>query len=155
VEVQEPAGGSGPGVPGRATVLVSDQKRQLIGVKTAPVVKRPLVRTIRAVGRVAYDETRLQHVHTKGGGGVETVHASTTGQMVRRGEPLLTLYSPELLAAAQEYLLALKAKDSLAASTLPAVRDGAEELVASARRRLLLLDLTPRQIEELQTKGEA
>jgi RND family efflux transporter MFP subunit len=165
VEEDEPAaGGEGAGgahaghaapeaagaAAGRVTVKVSETKRQLIGVKTAPVERRPLVRTIRTVGRVAYDETRLHHVHTKIGGWLERLHANATGEQVTAGDPLLTIYSPELLASGQEFLLALRARERLAGTTLPSIRESGEDLVASARRRLLLFDLTPDQIEALE-----
>jgi membrane fusion protein, copper/silver efflux system len=155
VEIEQPPPGAGPGVPGRVAVKVSDQKRQLIGVRTAPVVRGPLIRAIRAVGRVTYDETRLHHVHTKVGGWVERLYADATGEMVRAGQPLLTIYSPELLASGQEFLLALKARDRLAGTTLASIRGSGEDLVESARRRLLLFDLTPDQIEAMAKAGEA
>ncbi|MGH9868706.1 MAG: efflux RND transporter periplasmic adaptor subunit [Candidatus Polarisedimenticolia bacterium] len=145
----------GPPVEGRAPVHLSLQKRQLIGVTSEPVTRRRLSRTIRTIGRVTYDETRLHHVHTKVGGYVERLHANTTGELVRRGQPLLSIYSPELLASAQEYILALKARDRLGSAADPAVRASGDALVQSARRRLLLYDLAPAQIEELERTGEA
>ncbi len=154
VEVEEPQAEGAPAVEGRVAVKITEQKRQLIGARTAPVRIQPLVRTIRTVGRVTYDETRLRHVHTKIGGWVERLYANATGEKVEAGAPLLTLYSPELLASGQEYLLALKARERLAGTTLPSIRDSGEDLVASARRRLLLYDLTPDQIEALERAGE-
>lgn len=154
-EIEEPPAAGGPAVHGRAAVRITDQKRQLIGVKTARVERRPLIRTIRTVGRVTYDETRLHHVHTKIGGYVERLHANATGQFVKAGEPLLTIYSPELLASGQEYLLALKARDRLAGTTILSIRDSGQDLVESARRRLLLFDLTPDQIDAMGRAGEA
>jgi multidrug efflux pump subunit AcrA (membrane-fusion protein) len=154
-EIDTPPPGAVTSVGGRAAVTITEQKRQLIGVKTATVERKHLVRTIRTVGRVTYDETRLHHVHTKIGGYVERLHANATGQVVKAGEPLLTIYSPELLASGQEYILALKARDRLAGSSLPSIRDSGQDLVESARRRLLLYDLTPDQIEALGKTGEA
>jgi len=141
-------------VEGRVPVQLSDNKRQLIGVRTAPVTKQPLIREVRTVGRVTYDETRLHHVHTKISGWLEELYANATGEYVKQGDPLLTIYSPELVASAQEYLLALQAKAKLGTSTVPSVRRSAEVLVSSARQRLLLYDLTPQQIEALESDGE-
>ncbi len=154
-EVEEPPTGAGPAVEGRVGVQLSERKRQLIGVRTAPVERRALARMIRTVGRVTYDETRLHHVHTKISGWVEKLYANATGQLVKQGEPLLTIYSPELVASAQEYLLAREAQKKLADAKLPSVRQSGEQLLASARRRLLLFDLTPRQIAELEEIGKA
>lgn len=152
-EVERTPAGGGAEVDGRAPLKLSSQRRQLIGVRTAPVEKGPFVRTIRTVGRVTYDETRLRNVFTKVSGWVERLYANTTGQLVKQGEPLLTIYSPELVSSAQEYLLALRGRDRLAGSELAG--DSGERLVASARRRLLLFDLTPRQISALKETGEA
>ena len=105
-----------------------------------------MVRSIRAVGKVEFDETRLHHVHTKIGGWIERLEANATGELVRKGQPLLTIYSPELLASQQEYLLAVEARKRLAGATVTSVAGSGEELVASARRRLLLYDMTDDQI---------
>ncbi len=151
-EVDEPPS-HGPGtVDGRITVKISGQKRQLIGVRTAPAARGPFTRTIRTVGRVTYDESRLRTVFTKVSGWVERLYANSTGQMVKAGEPLLGIYSPELVSSAEEYLLALRGRDRLASSDLAG--DAAERLVESARRRLLLFDLTAKQIAALKETGQ-
>lgn len=152
-EIDEPPAGGASTVDGRVAVKVSAQKRQLIGVRTAPVEKGPFTRTIRTVGRVTYDETRLRNVFAKISGWVERLYANNTGQLVKEGEPLLSIYSPELVSSAQEYLLARRGRDRLAASELAG--DSGERLAASARRRLLLFDLTPQQIATLEKTGEA
>src|SRR5262249_27278854 len=147
VPVEIDAGSEAAGaVEGYTAVSIPLRKQQLIGVRTDVVRRRPLVRTIRTVGRVTADETRLHHVHTKVAGFVETLLVNATGEKVRRGQTLMSLYSPELLATQEEYLLALRARDRLAESPLPEARRRAEELVASSRRRLLLYDLTEEQI---------
>lgn len=151
----EIAAAAGPAVEGRASVRIAADRQQLIGVRTAPVTRGPLVRTIRTVARITYDETRLHHVHTKVGGWIERLHADATGDLVREGQPLLTIYSPELLASQEEYLLALRARDRLSGATLPSLGQSGEELVASARRRLRLFDLTEEQIAELERTGRA
>jgi membrane fusion protein, copper/silver efflux system len=154
VPVQVEEGGAGASsVEGQAAVRIPIRKQQLIGVRTTTVRRAPFVRTIRTVGRVTEDETRLRHIHTKISGWVETLWVNTTGERVRRGQPLLTIYSPELLATQEEYLLALRARKDLGEEPLPEAAKGADELLASARRRLLLFDLTPAQIDALERSG--
>jgi RND family efflux transporter MFP subunit len=152
VEMEE---GTSPaaGVEGRATVGIPTRKQQLIGVRTEPVKRIPFIRTIRTVGRVAVDETRFHHVHTKVEGWVEDLHVNATGQRVARGESLLSLYSPEILATQEEYLLALRSRRALGEGALPEAVKGADEMVESGRRRLSLYDLTAAQIEALEKTG--
>ncbi len=142
-------------IPGQSTVQLSGRRQQLIGVKTSPVERAPFRRVIRAVGRVTYDETRLKHVHAKISGYVEKLQANATGELVREGQPLLEIYSPELLASQQEYLVALRARARTAGSSLPSVAASGEELLASARRRLELFDVPEEQIRALEAGGEA
>jgi len=149
---QTPAAQPG-GVPGLADVRISPRKQQLIGVKTSPVERAAFRRSIRAVGRVTYDETRLRSVHAKIAGYVETLFVNATGERVRAGQPLLEIYSPELLASQQEYLVALQARARSAGNSLPGAAGFGEELVASARRRLELLDIGDAEIRELETSG--
>lgn len=155
VEVEEEAPAAASPVAGLSAVRISTRKQQLIGTRTSVVTRLPFRRTIRTVGRVTYDETRLHHVHTKVSGYLERLHANATGELVRRGQPLLEIYSPELLASQQEYLLALKARSRMAGSSIPSVAGSGEELVASARRRLELFDLTDDQIAEIEETGRA
>jgi Cu(I)/Ag(I) efflux system membrane fusion protein len=143
------------GVEGQAAVQVPTRKQQLIGVRTVTATRAPTVRSIRTVGRVVPDETRLHHVHTKIEGWVEMLHVNATGEKVRAGQPLLSIYSPELVATQQEFLLALRSRRELPAGALPEVARGADELVESARRRLLLFDFTQEQIDQLESTGEA
>ncbi len=153
VEVDDEPGES-PEVEGHAAVRIPVRKQQLIGVRTDPVLRAPLVRTIRAVGRVTADETRLRHVHTKVAGWVETLEVNAAGERVRQGQPLMRIYSPELLATQEEHLLALRARDRVAEGSLPEARRRAEDLVRSSRQRLLLYDLTADQIDRLEASGE-
>jgi len=140
------------GAPG--TVRISPEKLQLIGVRYGVADHTEDTQTIRATGKVTVDETRITRVHAKTDGWIEQVFADFTGQVVRQGQPLLTVYSPELLATQEEYLLALKAKDTLAASTVPGVRADADALIGAARRRLSLWDLSNEQIEEVRRTGK-
>jgi RND family efflux transporter MFP subunit len=132
-----------------ALVPVDDVRPKLTGARTAVVADAPFVRTIRTVGRVAFDETRMRHIHTKVQGWIEHLHAGAEGDTVRRGDALLTLYAPELLASQQEYLVALDNRARASASSIPGVAEDAERLVDSARRRLLIFDMTEEQIETL------
>ena len=106
------------GMPGMSTaptgtVAIPAVTRQLIGVRTAPVTYAPLEQEIRAVGTVEYDERKLTKVNLRVSGWIEQVFVNAIGQSVRAGQPLLTLYAPDLLATQDEYLLALKAQAQL------------------------------------------
>jgi Cu(I)/Ag(I) efflux system membrane fusion protein len=141
--------------PGQSAVWIPPRKQQLLGVRTVAAALSPLTRTVRATARVAVDETRLYHVHARVEGWVEKVAAGAEGDWVRRGSPLLTLYSPDLLATQEEYLLALRARDRAGATALPEVAAGAGDMLASARRRLELSGLEPGQIDDLERTGHA
>src|SRR2546425_8611534 len=111
------------GMPGMSTaptgtIAIPAVTRQLIGVRTAPVSYAPLAQEIRAVGTVEYDERKLTKVNLRVSGWIEQVFINAIGQSVRAGQPLLTLYSPDLLATQDEYLLALKAQAQLSDSPL-------------------------------------
>ena len=136
-------------------VYISPARQQLIGVRTAALEHRALDTTIRTVGTIAYDETRVTEIHTKINGWIERVFVDYVGKSVRRGQPLLTIYSPELVATQNEYLLALKAQRQLGESVFPETRAGAESLLASTRGRLRLWDITDAQIAELERTGQA
>jgi len=155
VEVEERGAPAADRVEGQAAVQVSARKQQLIGVRTTVAKRAPFVRKLRTVGRVVPNETRLHHIHTKIEGWIEKLHVNATGERVHKGQPLLSIYSPELVASQQEYLLALRSRQGLPAGSLPEVTRAADELVESARRRLLLFDLTPEQISHLEKTGEA
>src|SRR2546425_8367792 len=137
------------------TIVIPAVTRQLIGVRTAPVSYAPLAQEIRAVGTVEYDERKLTKVNLRVSGWIEQVFINAIGQSVRAGQPLLTLYSPDLLATQDEYLLALKAQAQLSDSPLPEARQDAAALVASARERLRLWNLTDEQIEAVERRGKA
>ena len=142
-------------VEGRGVVDISPEKQQLIGVVTTPVERRRLERVVRTVGRVAVDESRVSHVHSKVAGWIEAVYADETGRLVRRGEPLLTIYSPELVSTQEEYLLALRSRDRLAESPFPEVKESGRSLLEAARKRLKLWDISEQDIARLEETGEA
>jgi RND family efflux transporter MFP subunit len=144
-------GGADAGPPG--TVRIDPATTQEIGVKTAVVGRKRLARDIRTVGRVAYDETKVRSVSPRIGGWVERQHVNFAGQVVDRGEPLLEIYSPELVATQEEYLLALRYRERLGKSSLPASDTGASEMVRSVETRLRYWEIGERQIEALRRSG--
>jgi len=137
-----------------APLRVSAEQQQLIGVTYGTVENASADSTIRATGRVMWDETRISRVSTKIEGWVEDVRVDYTGAPVRRGQPLLTVYSPELLATQQEYLLAMKSKGILAGSTVPGVQNHSDALIEASRRRLELFDMAAEQIEQVRVTGK-
>jgi Cu(I)/Ag(I) efflux system membrane fusion protein len=144
---------SAAAAPPEGFIRLSPQQRQMIGVTSATVEQTRLKKTIRAVGRVEFDERRLADVTFKVSGWVQDLFVDYTGKTVRKGEPLFTLYSPDLVTSQEEYLLALQTRDQLAQSSLLEARNGSQGLVEAARRRLLLWDLTPQQIKALEERG--
>jgi len=139
---------AGPGETGGA-VYISPARQQLIGVRTGPVVRRPVARVFRTVGTVAVDETQIHHIHTRISGWVRHVYVSFAGQFVRKGQPIMHIYSPDVLATEQEYLLALRLRDSLRDADPEALRQ-AEQAVRDALQRLRLWDVSPDEIERLE-----
>ncbi len=139
---------------GFATVRIDPERQQLIGLKTVRVSRLPFATSIHTVGRVTADDRRVHHVHTRFEAYVEHVYGDFTGMYVRKGEPLAAVYSPDLYATQQEYLLALKASRSLAGSTVPSVSQGGQDLLDAARQRLLLWEISPREIARIEEKGE-
>ncbi len=144
----------GPGSPGHAAVMLPGESRRRIGARTVPAETAPFLRAVRATAEVRLDETRVHHVHTKVPGWIERFEAGAEGDPVRRGQPLLTIYSPELLATQKEYLLALENRKKLEASGSDEVRRDADLLVEATRRRMLLWDMTQAQIDRLAASGE-
>jgi RND family efflux transporter MFP subunit len=144
-----------PATTARGEVTIDPRRQQLIGVRTVPVTRAAVTRTVRAVGAVRYDETRQADVNVKVEGWIRDLYVDYTGQAIRAGQPLFTLYSPDLLTTENEFLLALKTRDQMQQSMIPDARERAEALVASARQRLLLWDLTAEQVRDLETRRQA
>jgi len=128
-------------------VLIDEARRQLIGVKTEQVTRGPAQHSVRAVGRVTYDESTLTDVSLKVSGWVTKLMVSTTGQSVKRGQTLFTFYSPELYSAQQDFLSARRSVRALAGSE----RD---PLAKAGRQRLHLLGMDDSQIERLSKRDE-
>lgn len=135
-------------------VYVSAERQQISGVRFGRVTVQNMERLIRTVGRLEFDEKKVSTVSPKIGGWIEELYVDYTGKMVHKGQPLLSIYSPELVSAQEELLLALKAKKILSASPITDVAEGGERLLQGARRRLQLWDITPQQIENLEKSGE-
>ena len=136
------------------SVNVSPEKQQLVGIRTAVAEIRPLVKKIRTVGVVTYDETKVAQVFTKVEGWIDKLYVNYTGKLVEKEQPLFSLYSPDLVATQDEYVLALQAKESLASSSLQEIRAGSTSLLEATRRRLSLWDISDEQIAELQKTRE-
>jgi len=139
-------------VEGLAAVNIDPQRQQIIGLRTAPVTSGAVGESWRTVGRVAVDETRVHHVNVKVAGFVERIHVDYVGKLVKAGDPLFAIYSPELFSAQQEYLLALRTRKALGAGSLSS--SAGEDLVESARQRLRLWDIPESQIARLEKTGE-
>jgi membrane fusion protein, copper/silver efflux system len=148
-----PASPGAPAVQGLMQVTIDPARQQLIGLRTAPVTKGKVGGAWRTNGRVAMDETRVRRVNVKVPGFVERVYVDFTGKPVRKGDPLFSVYSPELLVAQEEFLLALRTAKALGEGGGMGA-DG-DALVAAARRKLQLWDVPPSTLERLARTGEA
>lgn len=141
-------------VPGQAVISITPKSRQTMGLELGTVERRVLAREVHTSARIVADETRLHHVTVKVDGWVNELYASITGKTVKQGEPLLTIYSPDLLSAQQEYITALKTREKVSASNDAGARQGAIDLVTAARRRLELWDVSEKQIAQLEQTRE-
>lgn len=139
----------------QAFAMVPMGRQQLIGVTTAVVERRPLATAIRAVGRIEYDEQRITNVNLRVSGWAEDLFVDFTGQLVRKGQPLFTLYSPDLVASQDEFLLALRSREKVKDSPVSEVREQTDRLLEASRERLRLWTLTDAQIDEIAERGKA
>jgi Cu(I)/Ag(I) efflux system membrane fusion protein len=145
----EPVYENDPASMPMGTIRVSAEKQQLIGVKFGEVTASSGAHSFRAVGQVAMDETRFSKVQTRIDGWIEKVYVDFTGKFVEKGQPLLTMYSPELLASQREYLLALRSQEIMKGSPLTDSQQQGDSLIAASRKRLELYSLSEAQIEEI------
>jgi Cu(I)/Ag(I) efflux system membrane fusion protein len=146
VPVYEDELASSPAISGLAAIDIDPARQQLIGLQTAEVSQGTVGGAWRTVGRVAIDETRVRHINLKVSGFVERIYVDFVGKRVRKGDALFSIYSPELLSAQQEYVIALK--------TQVASMAGGDGLVAAARRKLALWDVPESEIARLAQGGE-
>lgn len=155
-----PHGKKGPGGLATAdeqeggTVTIAPERLQMIGVKYEAVARRPLEKVIRTVGRVAVDERRLAKVTIKFHGWIEKLLVSAVGDHVKKGDVLFTIYSPDLVATQEEYLLALESRKQLGESEFPEVARGSKDLLDSARHRFHLWDIGDEHIRQLERTGQ-
>lgn len=136
------------------SITVPPEKQVLAGVRTAVVARTQLVRTIRTTAQIVADETRIAHIHVKVAGYIDKVYVDFVGQLVKKGQPLFTLYSPDLVSTEEEYLIAKRGEASMREAPFPEVSDGAKSLLNSTRERLRLWDITDEQIQELDRTGK-
>jgi RND family efflux transporter MFP subunit len=136
------------------SISIDPVTTQNMGIRSEAVTRRTLARTLRTVGLIAYEEGRKYSVNSKIEGWIETLHINREGQEVKKGQPLLALYSPELVAAQEEYLLALRNSKRLAGNPLPEVAESSMRLLAAARTRLQYWDISEAQIEALKASGQ-
>lgn len=143
--------------PGKFTgeITIDPVMTQNIGVRVAPVVSGPLTRTLRAVGKVDYDETAVRDVNTRFEGWMETLYVDYVGARVEAGQPLFDVFSRELYSAQEEYLIAFRAAriDTPVAGVLPELARDMRRNLEAARQRLILLGITTEQIERLEREG--
>jgi len=132
------------------TITIDPVTSQNMGVRTAQTTRMDLARTVRTVGLVAYPEPRQYAINTKINGWIERLYVNETGQVVKKGQKLLEIYSPELVSAQEEYLLALKNGDTLAKSPFPQIAESGRQLIEASRRRLQLWDISEAQIARLE-----
>ena len=144
----------GENLSGGPTVVIDPVTMQNMGVQTTPVRTVNLYRVIRTVGYLNYNEETLQRVNIKFSGWVEKLYVNETGQRVKKGQPLLSIYSPDLVATQEEYLVAYRNAKRLSASTFTDISRGGESLLESSRRRLLYWDISEDQIHELERTGK-
>ncbi len=136
------------------TVKVAPDKQQLIGVRTQMVEREYLMRSVRTTGQLTADETKIAHVHVKISGFIDKVFVDYVGQLVKKGQPLFTVYSPDLVATQEEYLIAKRGDKYLGNSQFTEVSQGAQSLLRSTRERLKLWDISDEQIKKLDETGE-
>lgn len=149
-----PAASAPPQQAPLTPVELSPQRLQSIGVTSGAVEIKDLFNEVRAVGNVAVDERLQAYVQTRFSGWIQKVYADTTYQYVRKGQPLFTIYSPELVTTEQEYLLAQRNRSLLSKSTVPGVASGASSLLDAAQQRLAQWEIPQREIQHLDATGQ-
>jgi RND family efflux transporter MFP subunit len=142
------AAGSGSASQSADTIDVDEARQRAIGVRTEAAVTAAMTLEVRAEGKLTYDETRLHDVVLRLGGYISGLRVDETGQTVTKGQPLFQIYSPELYAAEQDYLLARQSRDAMGSA------GRGDELVRAGETKLALLGLSPAQIRAIATSGQ-
>ncbi|MCJ7539987.1 MAG: efflux RND transporter periplasmic adaptor subunit, partial [Desulfobacterales bacterium] len=136
-----------------STIRIDPVTIQNMGVRLGRVERKPLIKHIRTFGNITYDETRIYTVNTKFNGWIEKLYVDFVGETVKKGQPLFEIYSPELVTAQEEYLLALQQNRDLKDSSYARIREGAQRLLKASRTRLRYWDLSERQIKTIENTG--
>jgi RND family efflux transporter MFP subunit len=144
----EEAGGAG-------SITIDGALQQNMNLRVAKVERRDISNVIRAYGKVTYAEDKEYSVNTKISGWIEKLYVNTTGQKVRKGQPLLEIYSPELVSTQEEYLIALKNYEKLASSPQESVRDNAKKMLTLVRDRLEYWDISKAEIDKIEKTGQS
>lgn len=142
-----------PAADAASPVMLDPESARRIGVTYATATAGPIIAEVRTVGQVTYDETRVKVISPKVDGWVEQLHVNFTGQAVREGEPLLSIYSPMLVTAQEELLLAARLATDVGNGT-PEAQQSAADLLASARRRLIYWDIPAGEVERIERSGQ-
>jgi len=145
----------GPKDDSLATVSLSPTQRVMANVRTMKLIPTTIASELITTGRVTFDERRLAQVTSYTAGRIEQLFVNFTGDTVVRGRPVAAIYSPDLFATQQEYLLALRNRERMQRSEFAQARGAADELVDSTRRRLMLFGMTTSQVERLEAEGRA
>jgi Cu(I)/Ag(I) efflux system membrane fusion protein len=144
---------TGAGDVGARELKLSPAARKLAEIQTSPVERRPVEAELRMVGKVEYDETRVSYITAWVAGRLERLHVNFLGVTVKQGDPMVSIYSPELLAAQEELIQSLSASESIRETDAESLRRTARQTVAAVREKLRLLGLTEEQIAEIETRG--
>src|SRR5438270_2861489 len=152
----EPATGAAPSSAevSLAPMQISAQRLQSIGVKTGQVERKQLQDEIRTTGTIAVDETKLAYVQVRFSGFIEKVFVDATYQYVRKGQPLFTIYSPDVVATEREYLVARQNQKMMSESTVPGVASSAASLLDAATERLKQWGVSQQEIARLESTGQ-
>jgi membrane fusion protein, copper/silver efflux system len=138
---------------GLAAVSISQEKRDLLGISFSPVQMKQIYKEIRTSARIVPDETRLFHITTKVDGWVEKLYVNQTGQFVKKGAPILEIYSPDLVTAQQEYITSITTEKKLNIVSDSVQTQNLNELEAAAREKLRLFDIGDTKINHLRATG--
>ena len=136
-----------------STIRIDPVTIQNMGVRLGRVKRKPLVKNIRTFGNITYDERLIYTVNTKFNGWIEKLYVNFIGETVKKGQPLFEIYSPELVTAQEEYLLALQQNRDLKDSSYARIREGAQRLLKASHTRLRYWDLSERQIKTIENTG--
>lgn len=136
------------------TITLPPEKQALAGVRTALVERKALTQDVRTNAQIVVDETRIAHIHVKVAGYIDQAYVDFIGQFVKKGQPLFTLYSPDLVSTEEEYLIAKRGDATLKDAPFQEISQGSKSLLQAARKRLMLWDISEEQIRQLDESGK-